>query len=101
MEAVFHPEALDEYAEGVRHYAAIQTPLGQRFRNAVETAIDNCIERPLSHAIIEQDVRRCVIIRRFPYAVLYTIEPGYVLIVAVMHCHRAPGYWRHRIQPES
>ncbi|MFH0813669.1 MAG: type II toxin-antitoxin system RelE/ParE family toxin, partial [Pseudomonadota bacterium] len=29
--------------------------------------------------------------------VLYTIEPDYILIIAVMHCHREPGYWKTRI----
>ena len=28
---------------------------------------------------------------------LYTIEDDYVLIVAVAHCSREPGYWKHRI----
>ena len=32
----------------------------------------------------------------FPYAVLYSIEPDYILVVAVMHCRREPGYWRNR-----
>jgi hypothetical protein len=27
---------------------------------------------------------------------LYTIEQDYILIVAVMHCSRAPGYWKRR-----
>jgi hypothetical protein len=35
--------------------------------------------------------------RVFPYAVLYTIELDYVLIIAVMHTHREPGYWRRRL----
>jgi hypothetical protein len=30
-------------------------------------------------------------------AVLYSIEPDFVLIIAVMHCHREPGYWQHRL----
>ena len=25
-------------------------------------------------------------------------EPDYVLIVAVAHCSREPGYWKHRIR---
>jgi hypothetical protein len=33
----------------------------------------------------------------FPYAVLYTIESDYVLIIAVMHCHRKPDYWHSRL----
>jgi toxin ParE1/3/4 len=33
----------------------------------------------------------------FPYGVLYTIEAEFILIVAVMHCSREPGYWKRRI----
>jgi hypothetical protein len=27
---------------------------------------------------------------------LETIETDHLLIIAVMHCRRQPGYWRHR-----
>jgi len=45
---------------------------------------------------MEEDVCR-FLTKIFPYAVLYTIERDYILIAAVMHCHREPGYWHHRI----
>jgi hypothetical protein len=96
MEVVFHPEALVEYEDGLRYYATIRTQLGQSFHDAVEAAIDTCSERPSACAILEQDIRRCLT-RVFPYALLYTIEHNHLLIVAVMHCHRQPGYWRHRV----
>jgi hypothetical protein len=41
-------------------------------------------------------VRRCLV-HVFPYAVLFSIEPDHVLIIAITHCSREPGYWRHRI----
>lgn len=44
---------------------------------------------------MEEDVRRRLT-PVFPYAVLYTVEDTHVLILAVMHCHRKPGYWRKR-----
>lgn len=37
--------------------------------------------------------------RVFPYAVLYSIEDDFILIVAVMHCSREPGYWKTRVAP--
>ena len=37
----------------------------------------------------------------FPYAVLYSTEPQYILILAVMHHRREPGYWRDRIADTS
>ncbi len=30
-----------------------------------------------------------------------TIEKDYVLIIAVMHCHREPGYWHHRVSNKA
>jgi hypothetical protein len=46
--------------------------------------------------ILEEDVRRCLV-SVFPYSVLYTIEAEYVLIIAIMHGKRQPGYWRSRL----
>lgn len=37
-------------------------------------------------------------VRVFPYQVLYTIEADYILIVAIAHGKRQPGYWRHRLR---
>jgi plasmid stabilization system protein ParE len=92
----FHPEALEEFEAAADYYADIQPALGLRFTAHVEVAIRNLVDAPLLHAILEQDIRRCLA-QSFPYAVLYALEPDYVLIVAVMHCRREPGYWRHRI----
>jgi toxin ParE1/3/4 len=65
----------------------MQSGLGHRFIASVEQAILHIIEKPQQWKILEQDVRR-YLTRVFPYAVLYTIEPDYILIIAVMHCHR-------------
>jgi toxin ParE1/3/4 len=45
--------------------------------------------------MIDEDIRRCLT-QKFPYGILYTIEPDYILILAVMHCSREPGYWKNR-----
>jgi len=34
---------------------------------------------------------------RFPYAVIYWIDADTLHIIAIMHLHRAPRYWRNRI----
>lgn len=64
---------------------------------AVEQAVEKILENPQQWRILDGEVHRCLT-RVFPYAVLHTIEPDYVLIVAVMHCRREPGYWRHRVE---
>lgn len=100
MRFVFHPEALEEFEQAARYYASVQVELANRFVSSVEMAIGNLTERPLAFAVMEQDIRRCLT-RVFPYAVLFTVEPAYILIVAVMHCHQKPGYWRHRVTPHA
>jgi plasmid stabilization system protein ParE len=37
------------------------------------------------------------LVHRFPYALLYRVEPAEVVIVAVMHQRRRPDYWLGRI----
>jgi toxin ParE1/3/4 len=71
-----------------------------RFLSSVETAVRQIAAAPDRWRILEHDVRRCLT-KVFPYAILYTIELDHVLIIAVMHCHREPGYWRHRLQEQA
>jgi len=96
MRHEFHPEALAEYEAAVLYYVERDPLVGQRFVAAVEDAIDRILDSPRRWRVIEEDVRRCLT-RVFPYGVLYTIEADFVLIVAVMHCSREPGYWKHRV----
>ncbi|MGI8604932.1 MAG: type II toxin-antitoxin system RelE/ParE family toxin [Verrucomicrobiales bacterium] len=64
--------------------------------SGVEEAIELILQDPYRWRLFDEDVRRSPT-RFFPYAILYTVEPGYVLIVAVAHCSCEPGYWKHRI----
>ena len=65
--------------------------LDLRFIISVENAIERILEDPLRYRPLDEDVRRCLT-RVFPYAILYTIESGFILIVAVAHLSREPGY---------
>lgn len=95
MRYEFHPEALEEYRQAALWYAEREPELALHFIGSVEDAIKRVVDAPSRWRVIEEDVRRCLT-RVFPYAVLYTIEPDFLLIVAVMHCSREPGYWRGR-----
>jgi hypothetical protein len=52
-------------------------------------------ERPLAWTEIDPGVRRAVL-RRFPYSLIYAVEPDEVLILAVSHHRRprTPKSWR-------
>ena len=88
---------MNEYAEAVQFYTESRIELAQAFINAVEDAIFRSVESPTRWRVIDEDIRRCLT-RKFPYGILYTIEPDFILIVAVMHCSREPGYWKNRVR---
>lgn len=92
----FHPEALAEYEDAARYYAECEEGLELRFILALESAFRDIVRSPERWRIFESDVRR-YLVNVFPYAVLYSIECDSILVIAVMHCHREPGYWKHRL----
>ncbi len=95
----FHPEARLEYREAVVFYESRYTGLGAAFSLQIEAAIDRILKAPERWRVIEQDVRRCLA-HTFPYGILYIIEEDSILIVAVMHLRRRPGYWRARLSDQ-
>ena len=98
MTYAFHPDARLEYREAAAFYESRRPGLGAAFSVEIEETIRRILEAPERWRCIEQDVRTCRT-RTFPYAILYTVEKGSVLIVTVMHLRRKPGYWRNRLPP--
>ncbi|MBI4470112.1 MAG: type II toxin-antitoxin system RelE/ParE family toxin [Acidobacteria bacterium] len=92
----FHPGALEEYEEATLYYAQRDPALAREFVAVVEDAIRRILEAPERWRVLDEDVRRCLT-RVFPDGVLYTIEPEFILILAVMHCSREPGYWKRQV----
>lgn len=45
----------------------------------------------------ELGVRR-KLLARFPYAIVFVEGDSFVRVIAVMHGHRRPAYWRTRLQ---
>lgn len=95
MKYVFHPEALTEYADTVKYYQKQIIDLAQAFVDSIEDAVYQIREYPTRYLTIDEDVRHCMT-RKFPYAILYTLEQEYILILAVTHCSREPEYWESR-----
>jgi toxin ParE1/3/4 len=92
----FHPAARLEYREAAAYYETRRLGLGAAFSLEVEATIKRIMQAPDRWRRLDQEVRTCRT-HTFPYAVLYTVETNSVLIVAVMHLRREPGYWRKRL----
>ncbi len=81
-------------------YESRRSGLGGSFTAEIEAAIGRIVEAPEQFRAIEQDVRRCLA-HVFPYGVLFTVEQDIVLIIAVAHASRRPGYWQGRLSPDA
>jgi hypothetical protein len=46
----------------------------------------------LAFPVERGDIRR-ITLTRFPYKLLYSIEPDCLYVIAIAHQHRKPDYW--------
>ena len=93
---VFLDPAEEEMLDAAAYYQSQTAGLGNDFLAEVQHAIQRIAENPKSGRSIRGEVRRWLL-RRFPFGILYRIDPEEIVIVAVMHLRRRPGYWRDRI----
>ena len=95
MKHRFHPAALAEYTAAAVWYGYDGA---YRFTGAVDHSVDEVCDLPNAWAFWpgRTDVRHHVL-RRFPYSVIYLVEAAEVVILAVAHQKRRPGYWLPRL----
>jgi len=98
MRVIFSPEARLEFEEAVHYYDEQLKGLGGRYRAEVRSALHRIRTWPLSCPAERGDIRR-LILPRFPYKLLYSVESDHVYVIAVAHQHREPNYWVGRIDP--
>lgn len=91
----FHPEAEAEMIAAAVYYEGQQADLGKRFLITVQEAINNIRVNPFLYQAVHLDVRRCLT-KTFPFGVLFRVLSDKIVIMAVMHLHRNPDYWKNR-----
>ena len=70
--------------------------LGTDFLDDVQRVIDRLRKYPQSGESIALDLRR-TLLHRFPFSLIYTLEENAIVIIAVAHHGRRPGYWQSRV----
>ena len=96
MPVILHAEADQEVLDAVDWYERETRGVGAEFLDELDAAIARVAAAPEAFGILSEDVR-CHRLHRFPYGVLYQIQPDRIFVVAVMHLHRDPDYWKDRI----
>ena len=79
-------------------YEGREEGLGTEFLEAARDALERAAERPAMFPTLRgHDGVRRVLLRRFPYMIVFLIRGNDLRVVAVAHQKQAPGYWSPRI----
>lgn len=96
-QARFLAAARLEHLAEVAYYSEIEPGLGLRFTDAVEEATSRALAFPLAGSLFGSATRR-VLLKDFPFSLVYRPERNGILVVAVAPQAKRPGYWRSRIR---
>jgi plasmid stabilization system protein ParE len=93
----FRRVAAGELVLAQEWYDDQQMGLGDEFAQCVQATVHFIRDQPeaLQQVMPRQGVRRALV-KRFPYAVYFIIEPRRVVVLAVLHVARSPDVWRNR-----
>ena len=94
MNLRFLDPAEEEMLEAARIYEDQAAGLGERFLDEVEGCVELLLDRPHIGRRVG-DLRRFPL-RKFPFTLVYALEEDDLVVVAVSHHRRRPGYWTGR-----
>jgi plasmid stabilization system protein ParE len=92
----FLPEAEAELLHEVEYYSDAGTGIGIRFQTMVEAAVQLAVQHPLGGSSYPHGTR-AVLVKGFPFSVIYRTSESDLLIVAIAPHHRKPNYWKLRV----
>lgn len=99
--ALYHPAARHELRGAIERDEEELPGRGLRLEEQVARVLLRIRRLPLSAPIWSgldsaYEVRRAKV-RRHPYLVVYMVRPDQLIILAVAHTKKKPGYWANRI----
>ena len=92
---VLDPRAEDDARQAFLWYAERSPVAASDFQQLITRAAEDLAETALVWPEREPGIRIRVL-DRYPYTLMYRVKGDEVLIIAVAHQKRKPGYWRGR-----
>lgn len=94
--------AAEEFSAAVRWYEKQHPGLGAEFFDAVVRTTEQIRSHPeVGSPLTPGERTRRVLVPRFPFQIVYHLREDEIVIVAVAHLRRRPGYWKDREQARS
>src|SRR2546423_1339085 len=89
------PRADSDVEAAFAWYEQQRPGLGDEFLDDLQAAYTRIVDGPLRYQVLRGDVRYCLL-RRFPYAVYFTVNGEVISIFAVVHSRRDQSEWQRR-----
>ncbi len=84
-----------DFTESLCWYAQRSQPAAEEFEAEFERVLGAIEADPRRYPVCDQR-HRFYLMRRYPFQVIYREQEGQVIVVAVAHAKREPGYWSDR-----
>ena len=86
---VFHPGASDDYQAAFTWYFVRGASIAEDFEREIERCLRLIAESPSRWPTFDEKRRRMVI-RKFPYSIVYELIERQIVILAIAHGRRRP-----------
>jgi len=96
-EILFIPPSDKELEDAIKYYNNQLSGLGSQFYQELMEAIEVIQKYPSAWKKVGEHTHK-LLLKRFPYLVLYIPEANKILITAIAHQHRRPEYYIERIK---
>jgi plasmid stabilization system protein ParE len=96
LEAELLPRARQDFDESYAWYHSQSERAAERFDLFIHNAIEKLCHSPNLGIRLDDEHRFYRIKRSFPFYLVYRTEPTKIVVVAIAHNSREPGYWRGR-----
>jgi len=85
-----------EFDNSIAYYEKERAGLGQEFRAVIEQHFQRIVDNPEWFPKVRGEVRRAVVLRRFPFVIHFLLEPKRIVILSVFHTSRQPEQVTYR-----
>jgi plasmid stabilization system protein ParE len=92
----FTEEARDDYDQSFDWYAGRSAKAAVRFATVIEAAFDAIVAKPDEFPRTGRGCQYCSL-KRFPFRIVFYQDLNRIVIVAIAHAKRRPGYWFRRL----
>lgn len=93
----FRHAAKGDLDEAVDWYELQSPGLGTEFLRSLEAILSRVQRDPKAFPVVQGSNTRRALMRRFPFAVIYTATDSAIIIFAIFHVKRNPRLWYGRV----